>query len=100
MAYELQLPPQSKIHPVFHVSQLKPKLGTTAVPVPILPPVDSDGVLQPEPSAVLDRRSSPRNNRPFIEVLVRWVGQSIEDATWESFHALAQAYPHLMGKVL
>jgi len=100
VAYELQLPPQSKIHPVFHVSQLKPKLGTTAVPIPILPLVDSDGVLQPEPSAVLARRSSPKNNRPFIEVLVRWEGQSAEDATWESFHALAQAYPHLVGKVL
>jgi hypothetical protein len=59
--------------------------------IPILPPVDSDGVLQPEPSVVLDRQSSPRNNRPFIEVLVRWECQSVEDVTWESFHALAQA---------
>jgi len=67
VAYELQLPLQSKIHPVFHVSQLKPKLGTTVVPIPILPPVDSDGVLQPEPSAVLDRRSSPRNNTPLLK---------------------------------
>jgi hypothetical protein len=100
VAYKLQLPSDSKIHPIFHVSQLKPKLGAQTVAIPTLPPLNYEGILQSEPVAVLDRRSRARNNRSFTEVLVCWEGQSAEDATWESFHALAKAYPHLVGKVL
>ncbi|XP_062158714.1 uncharacterized protein LOC133866188 [Alnus glutinosa] len=98
VAYELDLPLESQIHPVFHVSQLKPKLGSSSSVVPKLPPVDSHGVFQPEPVEVLDRHSRPHNNRTFIELLVRWEGQTADDATWEEFHSLENAYPHLAGK--
>jgi hypothetical protein len=99
VAYELDLPPEARIHPVFHVSQLKPKLGSASTALPRLPPVDSHGVLRPEPAEILGRRFSPRNNRAFTEILVRWEGQSAADATWEAFHSLKDAYPHLVGKV-
>jgi hypothetical protein len=99
VAYELDLPKESRVHPVFHVSQLKLKLGSTVVPVLKLPPVDSHGVFRPEPMEVLDRRSRPRNNRLLIELLIRWEGQTPDDATWEEFYALKNAYPHLVGKV-
>jgi hypothetical protein len=49
VAYEIELPPEARIHPVFHVSQLKPKLGSAVVPLPKLPHVHARGVLQPEP---------------------------------------------------
>jgi hypothetical protein len=49
---------------------------------------------------ILTRRSRPKDNRPFIEVLVRWEGKTADDATWEEYHSLANAYPHLVGKVL
>jgi hypothetical protein len=99
VAYDLDLPPEARIHPVFHVSQLKPKLGSSAIALPKLPPVNANGVLQPKPVEVLGRRSQPKDNRPLIEILVRWEGQSTEDATWEEFHRLRDAYPHLVGKV-
>jgi hypothetical protein len=99
VAYELDLPKESRVHPVFHVSQLKLKLGSTVFPVPKLPPVDSHGVFRPEPVEVLDRRSCPHNHRALVELLIRWEGQSANDATWEEFHGLRNAYPHLVGKV-
>jgi len=99
VAYELDLPWESRVHPVFHMSQLKLKLGSSASAFPKLPLVDSTGVFRPKPVKVLDCRSLPHNNRPLIELLVRWEGQNVDDATWEEFHALKDAYRHLMGKV-
>jgi hypothetical protein len=99
VAYELDLPPEARIHPVFHVSQLKLKVGSSAIALPKLPPVNAKGVLQQEPVEVLGRRARPKGNCPFIEILVRWEGQTADDATWEEFHCLRDAYPHLVGKV-
>jgi len=99
VAYELDLPREARIHPVFHVSQLKPKLGSACTALPQLPPIDNQGAIRPEPAQILERRSRPKNNRALTEILVRWEGQTADDATWEEFHALKEAYPHLVGKV-
>jgi len=32
--------------------------------------------------------------------LVRWLGASAEDDTWELLWTLQERYPHLVGKVL
>ena len=45
VAYELKLPNSANIHPVFHVSLLKKKLGQHATPNPTLPLMNDDGVL-------------------------------------------------------
>jgi len=90
--------PASRIHPVFHVFQLKLKLGSSSLVLPKLPPVDPHGILRPEPVEVLARRARPRNNQPFI-LLIRSEGQSKDDATWEPYYRLKDTFPHLVGKV-
>jgi hypothetical protein len=55
VAYKLELPSSTKLHPVFHVSCLKPFHGTFVSIEPSLP-VLPQGELQPLPKAILDSR--------------------------------------------
>ncbi|XP_075649825.1 uncharacterized protein LOC142620321 [Castanea sativa] len=100
VAYKLELPPESGIHPIFHVSCLKAKLGQHITPIPTLRPVDDHEHLSPAPKGLLQQRTVQLRRRPVTEVLVHWEGSSAEDATWELLSQLQQQYPHLVGKVL
>ncbi|KAF7141723.1 hypothetical protein RHSIM_Rhsim06G0106900 [Rhododendron simsii] len=93
VAYKLELP-HSKIHPVFHVSLLKKKLGNDVVIQSELPLIGEDGRIQLEPLAILDRKLVKQNNRPSTKVLVQWSNSIPEDATWENWYDLQQRFPH------
>ena len=51
--YKLDLPPEAKIHPIFHVPCLKFKLGQQVHPMPTLPPMDVEGHVCVKPIKVL-----------------------------------------------
>ena len=57
VAYSLDLPTSSCIHPAFHVSCLKAKLGHNSAPLPSLLSVTSQGILALEPVAILQTRT-------------------------------------------
>lgn len=97
-SYKSALPPESKIHLVFHVSCLKLKLGQQVTPLPTLPPVYEAGQVLSAPIAVLQTRTKTLQTRITTEVLVQWLGSPPEDATWESAHHLKHSFPHLVGK--
>ena len=81
VSYKLDLPSKSRIHPVFHVSCLKLKLGQHVTPLPTLPPVDEFGQVLTKPMAVLQKRTKSLRSRVITEVLVQWSGASLDDAT-------------------
>ena len=92
VAYKLQLPPDSKIHPVFHVSQLKKHVGL-AQTQSTLPLLDDVGLIAKEPISILDRRMVKKPGHAVTEVLVQWRNSFPEDSTWETFADLQQRYP-------
>jgi hypothetical protein len=90
VAYRLDLPAHSSIHPVFHVSQLKKALGATHQVIADLP---SDFALNLVPEQILESRLVQRGNCRVQQVLVKWNNLPPSLATWEDYEALRQEFP-------
>ena len=82
-AVKLDLPPKWAIHPVFHVSLIKPYLSNGLVQ----PPPSSMDYIDDEPifqvDCLLDKRLSKKGNRKETQYLVKWTGYGPEHNTWE-----------------
>lgn len=100
LAYKLQLPTGVKIHPVFHVSQLKKHLGTHAVPEEGLPLIGQDGKIKTEPIQVLQTRSLPRNKVLVTQWLVEWANLASEDSSWEDANFIKTVFPEFYSATL
>ena len=90
VAYRLELPPSSRIHYVFHISQLKLHRGLVQSSSE-LPFLDADGVIAKEPISILDRRMVKRQGVAVTEILMQWKNNFLEDATWETTAHLLQS---------
>jgi Chromo (CHRromatin Organisation MOdifier) domain len=108
VAYKLNLPNGSLIHPVFHISQLKPCRGKMVNPMVHLPVMIPGGKLRIEPIDVLDRRVVKKKNETITEILVKWSNLDDEEATWEYYTFIYNQFSdfkledklHLKGGVL
>lgn len=92
VAYKLQLPPTSKIHPVFHISQLRQHIGQRPSQ-PTLLDINDQGLLTADPIAVLDRRLGKQGHKDVVYVLIQWSTGSKEDATWELYLDIERQCP-------
>jgi hypothetical protein len=96
-AYKLLLPEGCKLHPTFHVSQLKKHHGPLAVPQPTLPLIDEHGNIQTGPEEILERKLIPRKQRdisiPVARWLIKWINLPAELATWEDAGFIQQVFP-------
>ena len=83
-AVKLQLPRTCKIHPVFHVSLLKPYVSRdgTEPRTPELS-VDADGVPVFEVDRIVDEKEMTISRQRKRCFLLRWKGYSELDDTWE-----------------
>jgi len=100
VAYELDLPPDWKVHPVFHISNLRryvrsEEFNRTEKPPP---PILVDGEEEYEVEAIL--RHKGRGARRLYQVL--WKGYPVTEASWEPESHLRNAFSLLedyLGRV-
>ncbi|KAF7147605.1 hypothetical protein RHSIM_Rhsim03G0132800 [Rhododendron simsii] len=96
VAYKLALPSSSRIHPVFHVSLLKRKLGQHVVAQADLPAINEAGLLAPQPVAILDRRLVKHGGKVATQLLVQWANTFPEEASWEFYTHLQAKFPKFL----
>ena len=97
VAYRLQLPNTTQIHPIFHVSQLKQAIGYST-PLLQLPPQLNDNLeMIVEPKTILGTRHISNG----LEVLIKWQGLPNHEASWEPLEVIQHQFPtfHIEDKV-
>ncbi|XP_075085206.1 uncharacterized protein LOC142168430 [Nicotiana tabacum] len=92
IAYKLLIPADVLIHPTFHVSQLK---KCHEVPTNINHPhvFHLSSPYCPLHEQVLARRMVKRGNKVVVQVLVKWTGIDVYQATWEYVSELQHRFP-------
>ena len=94
VAYELLLPPSAKIHPVFHVSKLKPFHGNPPSQMVELDPAVTGTLVEQQPQTSLAFRMLQTKHGPKRQVLIQWEGTSPLEASWEDIETIEERYPH------
>ena len=89
-AARLQLPPTYRIHPVFHVSLLKPYRQSeyTQTPPPPLQ-VDDEGIPVYEVEDILAHKPLKQGRQTTWQFLVKWKGYGHEHNSWEPYSNIA-----------
>ena len=89
VAYKLELLADSTIHPVLHISHLKP-FTPNHTPVFTNLPVTTD--LQASAECILDRRLVKKGNTTIPQVLLSWTGLPDASATWEDYYVVKRQF--------
>ena len=84
VAYKLHLPLTSRIHLVFHVSQLKRAIGEVSAEAVLPLELKPEFTTMIEPEAVILSREVTKMGERIEEWLVHWKNKPIEEATWGS----------------
>lgn len=93
VAYRLLLPPSSKIHLVFHVSQLKKALLPTESVHHGLPEEEEDSATPSVPEKILQRRPYIKGANQATQVKIKWSNRDESLATWENLNEMKFRFP-------
>jgi hypothetical protein len=94
VAYKVLLPPSARIHPVFHIVNLKLCKGTHATQYLPLPFITSDTGPILTPETILDSRLVLQQGREVKKILVKWLNLPAAEATWENWTDISTNYPN------
>jgi hypothetical protein len=92
VAYELDLPSASRVHPVFHVSLLKLCKGEPTTQITPLEDPSNYPLVVPIPEAILNSRLAADGNE---EILIQWKDLPKSEATWMDKKAYQEQFPNL-----
>jgi hypothetical protein len=93
VAYRLELPEASQVHPVFHVSQLKQFVPSSVPVFSELPDIVALDEVELLPTAILDRQMVKKGNAAVVQVKVLWGTLQDHFATWEDYEVLCTRFP-------
>jgi hypothetical protein len=94
VAYKLKLPDGALIHPVFHISQLKPFTADYTPVYESLPGVTDLEAVDTQPHMIIDRRLVKKGNTAIPQVKLTWLGLPASATTWEDYNVVKQRFPN------
>ncbi|KAL2342679.1 hypothetical protein Fmac_003964 [Flemingia macrophylla] len=96
VAYQISLPPSlSKLHSVFHVSQLRKYIHDPShIIMPDTVKLKDNLTFETMPVQIIDRRVKQLRNKKVPLVKILW-NKDTEDSTWEVEEEIRQRYPQL-----
>jgi hypothetical protein len=95
VSYKLKLPEGSRVHAVFHISQLKKAIGEYSAEPQLPEGLEMEPEEIEEPEELLASRSVTQGGQRVRQWLVRWKGRAAEDTTWEDESVLKSQFPSL-----
>nr|KYP71834.1 Retrotransposable element Tf2 [Cajanus cajan] len=93
VAYQLKLPSHSKIHPIFHISQLKKAVGNYQETVDLPAGLEAEVFENITPEQILAVQQRQKNGVLVPYWLVKWCGKPVEEATWEEAFTITNQFP-------
>jgi len=92
VAYRLDLPHDSQIHLVFHISQLKsfvPNFSPVFSELPVTTDIEAATAVR---EVIIERRLVKKGATAVPQVLVKWSGLPPTSATWEDYNVLRHCF--------